>query len=538
MRLIIVHYHLRPGGIRRVIELAAPHIVRHPSPPVTSLTLAVGEANDLVWNQAFRRSMPDVVVEFAIQPALAYSAEHRSSFPNRATRLRVFFDRLLRRNPDAVVWAHNLGIARNLILAAELTRACARHSIPLIAHHHDWWFENRWHRWPEIRRSGVRTLAQVAPLTIVAGPNVRHAAINRADASRLRRHLGGAVTWFPNLTGPLRAPRRSSRAQARAWLNARLGINDAPVWIFPCRLLRRKNIAEALLLTRWLRPGAFLVTTGGASSADELAYAHALENAARTEVWPLRLGILDQPDANAPGVPELMGASETVLLTSIQEGFGLPYLEAAAAHRPLIARLLPAIAPDLRYFGFRFPQAYSQILIHPALFDWTAERTRQRHLFREWRASLPRTCRPHAGLPCLLAAADVRPVPFSRLTLVAQLEVLRHDPEISWQACQRLNPFLKAWRLSARKQALQPTPWPPSASRRLGGPAYAARFHQMLRSRAAVAPAAARAAQADFIKAKLAADHLYPLLWTHAQHAACPATRLRGIDVENNDPCH
>ena len=32
----------------------------------------------------------------------------------------------------------------------------------------------------------------------------------------------------------------------------------------------------------------------------------------------------------------MLAASEAVLLTSIQEGFGLPYLEAAAARRPLV----------------------------------------------------------------------------------------------------------------------------------------------------------------------------------------------------------
>jgi hypothetical protein len=62
-------------------------------------------------------------------------------------------------------------------------------------------------------------------------------------------------------------------------------------------------------------------------------------------------------------VPELLAASEAVLLTSIQEGFGLPYVEAAAAGRPLIARHLPNIAPDLHKFGFRLPQAYDEILV-------------------------------------------------------------------------------------------------------------------------------------------------------------------------------
>ncbi|OYV85625.1 MAG: hypothetical protein B7Z73_13210, partial [Planctomycetia bacterium 21-64-5] len=39
------------------------------------------------------------------------------------------------------------------------------------------------------------------------------------------------------------------------WLSEQLG-DDAPVWLMPCRLLRRKNLAEALLLARWLRPEA------------------------------------------------------------------------------------------------------------------------------------------------------------------------------------------------------------------------------------------------------------------------------------------
>ncbi|MCL4177874.1 MAG: glycosyltransferase [Verrucomicrobia bacterium] len=535
MRLVIVHYHLRPGGIRRVIELAAPHLVKHASPPITHVTLAVGEALDQPWNDAFRRSLPNITVEFAIHPTLGYAAERRTSSPHTRQRLRAFLDRLFAQSPDLAVWAHNLGIARNLILADELSRACARHRAPLIAHHHDWWFDNRWQRWPEIQRSGARTLAQVAPLTIVAGPNIHHATINRADAAQLRPHLGKAVTWLPNLAGPLRAPRRAALARTRAWLKDKLQADDPPVWIFPCRLLRRKNIAEALLLTRWLRPGAWLITTGGASSADEQAYAQTLERTARSQGWPLRLGILAHRDPNAPGVPELMGASETVLLTSIQEGFGLPYLEAAAAGRPLVARILPNIAPDLRQFGFRFPQSYSQILIHPDLFDWNVERLRQDRLFREWRGTLPRPCRALVGLPALLAADGPRPVPFSRLTLPAQLEVLRHDPELSWNACHPINPFLKTWRLQARHRRLQLTPWPDSASRWLGGQAYAARFLPLLRPQAStpVSPAAARAAQADFIKAKLAPDQLYPLLWTQTKHAACRRTRIRAIDVKN-----
>jgi hypothetical protein len=252
---------------------------------------------------------------------------------------------------------------------------------------------------------------------------------------------------------------------------------DLPFWILPCRLLRRKNIAEALLLTRWLRPEAWLVTTGGPSSADEKPYFDELSLAARRYRWPLRLGVLQGDESAKPSVAELLGASEAVLLTSIQEGFGLPYLEAAAAGRPLIARSLPNVAPDLKEFGFQFPQSYEEIQIDPALFDWSAEQQRQARMYRAWRRRLPRAIRKFAGLPAVISSkGKPRPVPFSRLTLVAQLEVLAQSPADSWSACAPLNPFLGGWRKRAAMGKLKLTPWPRGADGWLSGLAYARGF--------------------------------------------------------------
>jgi len=201
----------------------------------------------------------------------------------------------------------------------------------------------------------------------------------------------------------------------------------------------------------------------------------------------------------------------------LQEGFGLPYLEAAAAHRPLLARTLPNIAPDLARFGFRFPHAYQELLIDSGLFDWAAERRRQRRLFQFWRQHLPRSCRGLAGRPALLAANDpARPVPFSRLTLTAQFEVLRQPPGESWRRCAPLNPFLAAWRDRAARGALAVTGWPRGADAWLGGAAYASRFAKLLDAAPSRPPrsAAGFAAQGELIRQKLRSDNLYPLTWS------------------------
>jgi len=552
LKLIIVHSHFRPGGVRRIIELATPHLARTLRPRVDEVVLAAGEAPEAAWLKGFQTRLGRVPATCAIEPALGYLSEQRAHPRTVARRIHAHFQRLLAdATPgNCIAWAHNLGLGRNLLLARELVRVCQGRSLPLVAHHHDWWFENRWVRWSEMRRAGFRSTAEVAGTIFSASPNVRHVAINQADARLLQRHFPQQAAWLPNLTEPGRPPSAARVRFARAWLRRQLGA-DAPVWLLPCRVLRRKNVAEALLLVRWLRPEAWLVTTAGVSSADEQDYADQLAKAAQRQRWPLRLGVLRGDDAGQPSVAECFAASEAVLLTSIQEGFGLPYLEAAAAQRPLLARVLPNIAPDLGRFGLHFPQSYDDVLVTTDLFNWNAECRRQARLHRAWRAALPRACQRLAEESVLLAASTPPPaVPFSRLTLAAQLEVLSQPPEISWRQCAPLNPCLRFWRERAASGRLRVTPWPRTADRWLSGRAYAKRFAEIVAAfplpspphpstgrrkearidsgvrsaergvenesrlkSAASARNRAEAAQGDFIRERLQSPYLYPLLW-------------------------
>lgn len=519
LRLVIVHHHFRPGGVRRIIEVALPHVVATWRRAVTEILLVGGEAPDPAWLQGVRRQSAGVRVRSVTDASLGYFSEQRCAPSAMARRMRAFLARRLGTGPDAadsVVWMHNPGLGRNLRLAAELGRLCTDRKIPLVMHHHDWWFDNRWVRWPEMRRSGFATLAAVSRAMLPAAPTIRHAAINQADAAILRRHFGARAGWIPNLATAGTPPPAARVRRARAWLRQRLG-DDGPVWLMPCRLLRRKNFAEALLLTRWLRPEAWLVTTGRISSDDERGYAAQLEEAARCQGWRLRLGVLAGREPDRPAVSELLAASEAVLLTSLQEGFGLPNLEAVAAGRPLLARALPNVAPDLARFGFRFPQVYDEVHVDVRLFDLAAERRRQSQRERRWRAALPATVRAWAGRPALLAGAKgERGVAFSRLTLPAQLEVLAQPVERSWEWCAPLNPFLVRWKKRAVAGKLGVSAWPRAADRWLAGAAYARRLEELLAARPARridADAGVRTVQ-DFVRAKLAGENQYPLWWS------------------------
>jgi glycosyltransferase involved in cell wall biosynthesis len=521
VRLVIVHNHLRPGGVRRVIELATPHVVDALQPRVTEVVLVTGDEPDARWLSNFRAGVRPVPVVVRMDPAVDYLADPYAAGNLRLRRPRAFLEPILLSGgaPARLVWVHNPGLGRNLPLTRAIVDICAEHRIPALFHHHDWWFDNRWQRWPEMRAAGFRTLGAVAAVILPAGPEFRHAAINRVEAEVLRRHFGRQAGWLPNLADAAPRPEEDRVERARRWLRIQLG-DDAPVWLVASRLLRRKNLAESLLLTRWLRPGAWLVTTGDVSSRDEQAYGDQLASAAAAAGWRLRMAILGGKRDDSPTVPELMAASEVVLLTSLQEGFGLPFLEAAAARRPLIARALGNVVPDLTRFGFHLPYLYREVLIAPGLFDWDGETRRQSELFRRWRDRLPGTCRSRIRSVWLSTDRQSRPVPFSRLTLTAQLEILQQPAALSWKRCLPLNPLLARWKTRAASGALRPAQWPASADRWLSGAAYARRLVRLLGARTTPPPGlAGAAAQDEFIRRTLREENLFPLTWDNSVRA-------------------
>ncbi len=494
--LAVIHYHLRPGGVRRVIEIALPAIARELN--LQSVTLVTGEAAPEPWFQSLVASLPGVNLQQWVDPAFRYTSEQkrRPQASDSVARLLAHVD---------AVWLHNPSLARNVPLVEAISVETLRRGVPAIYHHHDLWVDNRWLRWPELQTLGYRTLDAVA--RAVFPGHVFHATINRLDHDTIRKHSKHRVGWLPNPATQSKGPAATEVRRARAWLRNRLG-DDDPVWIFPTRFLRRKNLAEAVLLARWLRPDAWLVTTAAVSSPEEAAYARKLRAAAKSNKWRARFAILADAENDAPDVAALIAASEAVVLTSVQEGFGLPFIEAVAAERPLIARSLPNVMPDLRKLGFRFPHAYDEVWIDRDMIDIRAESTRQRTIWKTWRHSLPSSVRPFAGRPPILDADG--PIAFSRLTLDAQLEVLDAPPERSWERCAPWNPALR--KIHGRPGSLELTPWPAQAGEMLDVAHYAGAFRQALSKAAGKPKDGAEAIQRAFIEQRLGRDFVFPIL--------------------------
>jgi glycosyltransferase involved in cell wall biosynthesis len=451
--LMVVHYHWRPGGVRRVVELTMPAIAAAAGDTLKKVTLLSGGTPDEVPELG---GLPGEAV-FIHEPACDYFSNQQDTPERISEKIRQAISRAMDGRDPArtLIWFQNPALARNAMLSREIFKFSKKTGTALVLHHHDFWCAGRWARWEELERCGFHDLSSAAELLFASGTRAIHAGINLQDCQTLERFFPGRAFHLPN---PVLRPSPSSTADveaARAWVAKELK-TDAPVWVYPTRFLRRKNLLEAVLLTRWLRPEAILATTSGQFSLDETGYANDIKEAATRHGWRVHFGLLDKP--GAPRVADLLQIAETVIHTSVQEGFGMAFVEAAAAGTPLVARAIPSVMPDLAALGFEFPQLYQEILIPPGLFDAQAEAERQTLLGASARTALPPALQEI--FPALHFDAD-GPVAFSRLSRRAQLEVLSHPSPTSWEMCKTWNPRIQNF----LKTPLKPTPWPTASSR-------------------------------------------------------------------------
>ena len=180
-------------------------------------------------------------------------------------------------------------------------------------------------------------------------PSVLVVAVSAARRDELVRHAGlppEAVRVIPNGTDP--AGRLGLHPATRR-LAGRLDLaGPGPIVLVPSRLTPRKNLELAIRVLAELarrRADARLVVTGALDPHDpgSVAYLGRLRALAveldveqRVMFVSTELAGSDSPAV----VRDLYGLADVLLLTSLDEGFGLPLIEAAVTRLPIVC---PAI---------------------------------------------------------------------------------------------------------------------------------------------------------------------------------------------------
>ena len=345
MRVAVVHYHLYPGGVTRVIHNALAALAE------SDVRIAVLTGEPPAPGENTR-------AQHRVLPGLRYEDQRPPwSADELVAKLQGAAAEALGGAPH--VWHfHNHALGKNLAVPGAIRRLAAdRHRVLLQIH--DFAEDGR----PANYRRLVQDLAQGDParlstLLYPQADHVHYAVLNGRDRAILaatgiteeRLHLLPNAVWVPAAD----ATSSTSRSQ------------EERLWLYPTRAIRRKNLGEFLLLAALGHEGERYATTlAPKNPVDRPGY----ERWARL-VDELRLPVsLGIADSSPESFRTLVASSHALVTTSIAEGFGLAFLEPWLMERAIRGRNLGEITGEFEQAGIDLSGLYDRLEV-PA--EWLA----------------------------------------------------------------------------------------------------------------------------------------------------------------------
>ncbi len=294
--------------------------------------------NDRIWGTTYRSRL----VSDRIQEMAKYLKE----------TLYDFVDKF---KIDIIVPQNVLTIPMHLPLGIAVTEFINETQIPVIAHHHDFFWERT--------RFAVNCVHDYLDMAFPCkGDNMRHVVINQAAQEQLSLRKGASSLLIPNVfdfdNPPLEIDDYAKDFRKE------VGLKEDDIFILqPTRIVPRKGIEHAIKLVGLLNdPRCKLVISHDAGD-EGFEYQHMLEELAHEEGVELRFiadRVADIRQRNKDGKKmytlwDLYPHADLVTYPSIYEGFGNALLEALYFRVPVVVNRYSIFIQDIEPKGFRLP---------------------------------------------------------------------------------------------------------------------------------------------------------------------------------------
>ena len=332
MRVVIVHYHARPGGVSSVMQ-------RH-----ARALLSMGTSVTILTGEPVPEGDEWAGLDCQVLPELGYSTQRMS--PNSLVALAA---KLHKRAAGAVLHVHNPFLGKN-VSWPDLWTCLVAAGQPMVFHQHDFVEDNR------------QSLLEQFPdrsLWYPIAENACWVVLNRRDAAALAA-AGVAQRQLRVLPNPVLPSRLGRRPISHPGATEDT-VPQSCIW-YPTRALERKNLGELLL---W----ACLAPKGVTFLAS--VQAHGPEQLARLSRWQDLSAELHLPITWAD-ITACQHPVHCVLSTSIQEGFGYTFAEPWLDDVPVCGRFLPDAMDCLLQAGLTYPNAYVAIQVQADSEDFGA----------------------------------------------------------------------------------------------------------------------------------------------------------------------
>ncbi len=344
MKIAIVHYHLRRGGVTNVIQ--------------STQEALRGSGVEILVISGEEPAEGVIIDNLAVIPGLQYrKSAYLSMSDGLADALKDTAENHFGSQPD--VWHfHNHNLGKNVLMPLAIS-SLAEEKASILLQMHDFPEDGRPKNYVaqrgffDVEKDFRRTLYPMAS-------HVHYATINQRDRNFLKAAgmTPDQLHLLPNsVTGikPATSPDQKPFSKGKKFI------------LYPTRAIRRKNIGELLLLA--LAYGRdFDFATSLVPENPEWFSVYEQWRALATEMkLPIFFGIGQDGQYQ---FPDLVGWSDAILTTSIAEGFGLAFLEPWLSGKSVVGRNLPRITSDFGASGISLDHLYQRIEVP---LEWVGE---------------------------------------------------------------------------------------------------------------------------------------------------------------------
>lgn len=344
MRIAIVHYHLDPGGVTRVIETTSQALTAAATPHV--ILSGSGDIPPLLRTTCLK----------TIHSLNYHSPVTGLTAADLLTSLRTAATEALGAPPD--LWHfHNHSLGKNRWVS-DVVSILAKSNDPLVLHLHDLAEDGRPRNYPLI--ADCRELYPFSP-------RIHYIFLNSRDLSTFTE-AGLPPENASILPNPIPLPSFHSALPAP----------QPPLLLAPVRGIRRKNLGELVLLAALAPAGTRIAVSRAPLNPAALPVHQDWEKFAAKHRLPIAFDVVGRhsPAAGtASDFPSWIAHASHFITSSVAEGFGLTFLEAIAHRKPLLGRDLPHLTAAHASNGIRTGRLYQRILIPVDWVDLTILRS-------------------------------------------------------------------------------------------------------------------------------------------------------------------
>jgi glycosyltransferase involved in cell wall biosynthesis len=357
---------------------------------------------------------------------------------------------------DTVLHIHNHALGKNVSWPGAIERLAQR-GYRLLLQIHDFVEDFRPVNYRHLARAWNTDYPhQLAHKQYPQGPGIHYAVLTRRDQQLLT--LTGVpkarLHTLPNPVGEFVGLKPQGEVASR--VRSELGLPaEAKLVLYPVRGIRRKNLGEFLLHAALSPADTWHAITLAPQNPLEMPSFERWQ--ALADELELR-ALFDTCGGGPSQFLDALAAADLLITTSVAEGFGMVYLEAWMAGKPLIGRDLPAITHEFKSAGLQLDALYQTLDVPLELLEHRDSLAEALQLAYEWASDsygVRLEDRDAIASKVARLLADGR-IDFALLPSRFQEQLIRaaaKDPEATRSALFAANPGLESKLASGEQDA-------------------------------------------------------------------------------------